>query len=252
MTSVQQKQANQNLEPVNKENPLFNIIFNIFLPVLILNRLAPKLGENGPVIGLILALLFPLAYGAYEYYRTRTHNLISILGFINVLFTGGFALVELEGRWFAFKEAFFPLLIGIGVLISIFIKRPFMKKLFWNSSIFNVEKIESQLSAENKVPLLDRLFTVATGLFALSFLISSALNYWLAIKIFIPIDSSLSASDRSQILNEQIAQMTWKGYVVIALPMMGFMFGVLFYILYNLKKITGSDINALLKIEAKS
>ena len=100
----------------NKNANLYNIIFNIVLPVVILKQLTER---TNPTFALLLALSFPIAYFFYEYYKTKTKNLISILGFLNILFTGGLALYQVKGIWFAVKEAAFPLIIGIGVYITI-------------------------------------------------------------------------------------------------------------------------------------
>jgi hypothetical protein len=228
------------------ENPLHNLAFNIFLPVIVLNQLSKRIGENGPEIALVIALALPIGYGAYDYIKRKKHNLISALGIINVAFTGGFALLKFEGIWFAVKEAFFPLLIGISVYVANLWGRPLMKTLFWSESVFRVEAIEKVLKERQAESQLKELFHKTTFLFSLSFFISSILNFVLASQIFVEISSTLDATKRSEILNDQISQMTWKGYVVIALPMMIFMGIIMWYLIHKLKKITGYKTEDLL------
>ncbi|WP_374030368.1 VC0807 family protein [Bdellovibrio bacteriovorus] len=103
-----------------KENGLLNIVFNIVLPVLILNKLSKFIG---PFWALVLALAFPLGYGAYDLIKRKKFNAFSALGLLNVLLTGGLALLGLHGFWFAVKEAAFPALVGLFVLGSAFTKK---------------------------------------------------------------------------------------------------------------------------------
>ena len=112
-----------------KENAFLNLIFNIALPVFILNKLSKTIG---PLNALILALAFPLAYGAYDLIKRKKVNAFSILGLLNVSLTGGLALMGLNGFWFAVKEAAFPALVGCFVLGSAFTKKPFIETLFLN------------------------------------------------------------------------------------------------------------------------
>ena len=88
-----------------KENLFVNLIFNLVLPILILRK-----GDDwfGGIIGdwagvptdstlvssilLAIAVLFPIAYGAYDFVRRKKWNFLSILGAISALFTGGIGL----------------------------------------------------------------------------------------------------------------------------------------------------------------
>jgi hypothetical protein len=228
------------------ENPVLNLLFNIALPVFVLNQLTKRLGPDGPLIALIVAILIPIGYGIYDYIVRKKNNAISILGIVNVAFTGGFALLKLDGWWFAIKEAAFPLLIGIAVYISVIWNKPFLKMLFWNENVFRVQAIEARLQERQTEGQLQGLFRRATSLFAFSFFLSAILNFVLAARIFTEIDKTLSEAAQSDLLNQQIAKMTWQGYVVIALPMMVFMGFVLWYLMSRLTKMTGLKLEELL------
>jgi hypothetical protein len=229
-----------------KENPLISITFNIIIPVAVLEQLSKRLGEGGPTIALILALSFPVAYGAWDYMRNHHKNYVSLLGIVNILFTGGFALMQLEGIWFAVKEAGFPLILGLGVFISSFTKTPFMKVLAYNPNVLNTELIEEKLKEGGKQSAFDQHLKNSTHLLTLSFMISAALNFFLARRIFVNIDSSLSKLERTGILNEQIAEMTWLSFVVIMIPLMLFMMIVMWHLLAGIKKMTGLQLNDIL------
>ena len=73
-----------------------NLIIDIVLPVVILNKLSPYLGEQGPLYALLLAVSLPLFHGIFDFIKERKINWLSLLGLFNVLLTGVFALMKLE------------------------------------------------------------------------------------------------------------------------------------------------------------
>lgn len=111
------------------ENAFLNLLFNILLPILILNKGSEMLGA---LAALGLALLFPIAYGLYDLAQRRKVNMFSIIGLLNVSLTGGLAVSGLGGFWFALKEAVFPLIIGVFVAGSALTKKPLIQTLVIN------------------------------------------------------------------------------------------------------------------------
>ena len=95
-----------------RENLILNLACNIVVPTFVLSKLS---GDNrlGPVGGLVVALAFPLGYGAYDFARRRRMNFISILGIVSVLLTGGLGLMKLDGFWFAVKDGALPAFPGL-------------------------------------------------------------------------------------------------------------------------------------------
>ena len=90
----------------HKENFLISLALNIFVPVIILIRFS---GEDmlGPTLGLIVALLFPIGYGIYDFTRRKKFNFISALGIANVLLTGGIGLLRLDPEFIASRKLVF-------------------------------------------------------------------------------------------------------------------------------------------------
>jgi hypothetical protein len=211
--------------------------------VIILHQGAKRLGPSGPMIALGVALAFPILYGAHDYWSRKKPNWISLVGIINVGITGSFALFHLSGHWFWLKEAAFPLIIGFAIFIGNRFGQPFLKGIFWNDRVFQTERISGQLSSPEP---LNRLFKQATDLFSLSFFISAAANFFIATKVFVPIDMALSVTEREAQLNAQIAQMTWKAYLIVAMPMMVFSGFVLWFVVRRLQSMTGLKVEDLL------
>ncbi|UOF01856.1 VC0807 family protein [Bdellovibrio reynosensis] len=231
-------------ETQQKENGFLNLIFNIVLPVLILNKFSKFIG---PVWALLLALAFPLGYGAYDLIKRKKVNAFSALGLLNVLFTGGLALLGLNGFWFAVKEAAFPALVGCFVLGSAFTKKPFVEILFLNPSVMKVDLLEERLKERGKQVEFHQHMKKATMWLSASFAFSALLNFILARKIFTNIDPALPADTQSLQLNEQIAQMTTWSMAVIMVPSILFLLGIFWYLMHGIKTHAGLTTNELLK-----
>lgn len=241
-TSELDSSMNQKTNPP-KENGLLNLIFNIVLPVLILNKLSKLIGS---LYALILALAFPLSYGAYDLVKRKKVNAFSALGLLNVAFTGGLALLGLNGFWFAVKEAAFPSLVGLFVLGSAFTKRPFIETLFLNPSIMKVDLLEQRLQENGKQKEFHEHLQKATKWLSLSFAFSAVLNFVLARAIFTNIDSSLPQEAQSQILNEQIAKMTTWSMGIIMVPSIVFLMIIFWYLMRGVKSYSGLTTNDLI------
>lgn len=229
--------------PDKNENAVLSLLFNIALPVFLLNKLTDplkdRIGEHGPTVALILALAFPLGYGLHDYLINKKKNAISLLGFLNILFTGGLALLQLKGIWFAVKEAAFPLLIGIFVYFSIYGKKPFIELFIYNPNLLKINLIEEKLAERQQSENFKKHLRLSTIFLAGSFLLSAILNFVLAIRIFVPIDESLSKSEYASILNQQIAEMTWLSWFVIMIPSMLCLFAILWHLFSGIQKMTG-------------
>lgn len=205
------------------------------LPVMILNRAAPFLEPDGPIKALIIAIAIPLVHGLYGLWTDKKVNWISVLGVLNVALTGGFGLMKLAGLWFAVKEASVPALIGCFVFASSFRKRPLFSFFIEQPALFKVDLIQQKISERSENAKYKRLLKKCTLLFSGTFFISSLLNFILAIRIFTIIPTHLSEHEKGEILNQQIADMTLQGYIVIALPLM-IITGSLFY--YCLRRLS--------------
>ena len=222
-----------------RENPFFSLLFNILIPIILLNKGHLFLGDNAGILILILALMFPIFYGIFDFIKNKRKNIISAFGTINVLFTGGFALYKLDGIWFAIKEAAFPLLIGVFVFISAYTKKNFFEYLIRYSHLFKWDLIEEKIKAFSSENHLQILFRKSTIMFSISFFISAILNFILALYIFSEEGTlGISSSEKEILLNKKIADMTWLGFIVIGLPMTLFAFGIFWWFLKKLAKIT--------------
>lgn len=226
------------------ENSWMNLIFNIILPVLILNKLTKYLG---PLNALLLALAFPLCYGVYDLIKRKKVNAFSALGLINVSVTGGLALLGIHGFWFAVKEAAFPTLVGLFVFGSAFSKKPFIESIFLNPGVMKVDLLEEKLKINDKQSEFHQHLKKATMWLSLSFVFSAVCNFLLARRIFTNIDADLTSEAKSILLNEQIAKMTTWSMTIIMVPSILFLLGIFWYLMRGVKEFSGLTTDDLMK-----
>jgi hypothetical protein len=241
-----------------KESPLWNLAFNIVIPAILLTKytnLCARFHFDGIIFpfnvgvstnqaganGLLLALLFPLAYFFYDLVIRGKRNMISILGFFGILVTGVVGIMQLPSQWIAVKDAAIPLVIGLAILISLKTKYPLIKKVFYNEEIIDTEKVNAALTERDAHAAFERVFVVSTYWMFLSFLISSVLHYFVALHF---LKSAIPT-------NEEIGQlMAWK-YPFIVLPLTVIMMVIVFYIFNRIAKITGLKLEEMVIVDKK-
>jgi hypothetical protein len=218
-------------QPPKKESLLLNLLLNIVIPTLILTKLS---GDEylGNKLALVTALAFPLGYGLRDFIAMRRINVFSALGLISILLTGGISLLELDPRYIAIKEAAIPGMIGLATLISIRTPYPLVKVFIYNDKVLKIEKVDAALHAHQKEASMGKTLRTASYLVALSFFVSSALNYALA-KIVLVSPPGTAA------FNEELGKMTALSYPVIVVPAMLVMIFTLFYLFRSIHKLTG-------------
>lgn len=216
--------------PARKESFLANLLLNIVIPAVILSKLSSEqyLGTQGAIV---VALAFPLGYGIRDYFITRKVNLLSALGFISILLTGGISLLQLDPQYIAIKEAAIPGLIGIATLISVKTRYPLVKTFVYNGKLLKVEKVSEALAARGTEAAFEKVLRNTSYLIAGSFFLSSFLNYVLA-KIVMVSPAGTEA------FNIELGRMTALSYPVIVIPAMVVMMGSLFYLFRNIRRLT--------------
>jgi len=219
-------------------NTFLELIFNIVIPSVILMKLSG--GEYlGSVYALVVALLFPIGYGLYDFIRNKSMNFISLLGFLSTLLTGGIGLFELDVEWLAIKEAAIPSAIGLVVLISGFWGKPLIAKILLNPILFNLDLIYQALLDQDKTNEFKTKIQRANHLLSITFVFSATMNYLLAKWIVV------SPAGTTK-FNEQLGEMTMLSYPVIAIPSMVMLSAIMFYVVKSVMKLTGLKFDQIL------
>lgn len=235
-----QQSETHNDKPAEKqESLLLNLLCNIILPTLILTKLSNE-DYLGIKLAIIIALAFPLIYGLHDFITRGKLNFFSGLGVVSVSLTGGISLLEMDAIYIAIKEASIPGVLGIATLLSLKTSQPLIHTLLLNDKVFDVSRINQALDSHNRQSEFDQLLINASWILAGSFFLSSLLNYLLAVII-------LTAEPGTVAFNEQLGKMTALSFPVIALPAMAVMMGNIFYLFRGIKKLTGLELENIVK-----
>ena len=226
------------------ENPLLNIFVNVLLPIVALSQLS-KSGDKswhiGPEYGMAVAVAFPFIYGVVFFFKNKKFNFYSVLGIISVLLTGFItihvwnedgSIKENADLLFAIKEAAIPLMLGAAMLYSHRTKNPLIDVFFLNPDIFDIKKIEETAKEKNTFNDYLAFRLKLTWMFASSFLLSSLLNFILAMYL-------LKDANDKESYNLAVGKVMGYGYLVIGIPLMIIMVGCLIYLMRTISRITG-------------
>ncbi|OZA30274.1 MAG: MFS transporter [Hydrogenophilales bacterium 17-61-9] len=229
----------QTMTDTAKPNMLIELLITLIIPSLILMKLSGP--ENlGAVYALLLALVFPLAWGARDLLMRRKLNLFAALGLVSILLTGGIGLLQLDTQWLAIKEAAIPGLIGLAVVVSAYTSKPLVRVLLFSPALMNVERIQQSLSQRGTGDAFDARLKAATWMLGGSFFFSAAMNYVLATWIVV-------SPAGTPAFNEELGRLTLLSYPMIALPSMLIMMAVLYYLARSIRELAGLKLAEALK-----
>lgn len=218
------------------DNGFLNLIINVVIPSVILTKFsAPE--KLGQVNALILALSFPILYGAWDFFTKKKFNFISALGLLSVILTGGIGLLKLDKTWMIVKETSIPLIIGLAVLYSQRTSKPLAKVIF--EQIFNLEKIKEEFSKTENPGLIEELLKKFGYYLSYTFFLSAFLNFVLAKVILIGEPGSVE-------FNESLGKMTALSFPVISVPTLIVLGFIIFKLINTIKHSTNKDIEEFL------
>jgi len=245
MSKLQHSTADQRDSEVKSKPPslLWNLVFNLILPTLILTKLS---GEQflGIKPAILVALAFPLVYGIREFVNLKKVNFFSAFGIVSVSLTGGISLLELDPVYIAIKEAAIPGMLGIATLLSLKTSQPLIHTFLLNESVMNMAEISKALKENSAEAAFDKLLVNASWVLSGSFFLSSALNYILAVVL-------LTADPGTEIFNQQLGRMTALSFPVIALPLTLFLMANLVYVFRGITRLTGMPFEDILNVETE-
>ncbi len=222
-----------------KPSPWLELLITIVVPALVLMQLSSA-SRLGPAGALLLALAFPLGWGARELIRQRKLNLMAAIGVVSTLLTGGIGLLALDPKWLAVKEAAVPGAIGLAVLISARTRYPLVRVLVFNRALFDVERVQQALRERGTETAFEAKLLNATVMLAGTFLFSAVMNYLLARWV-------VTSPAGSEAFNAELGRMTLLSYPVIAIPSMLMMAGVMFYLARGARRLSGLELEQMLR-----
>jgi intracellular septation protein A len=224
-------------EPAKQENLLLNLVCNLALPTLILMKFSSD-KWLGPLWGLVIALAFPVGYGAWDFVKRRKANFISIIGFVSVLLSGGFGLMHVNGFWFAVKDAAMPTLIGIAVLLSLRTKQPLVRSILFSDQVIDVPRVDAALDVRQTHADFERLLVRASYALAATFFCSAALNFFVARWL-------IRSAPGTEAFNIELGKMHSTGLAITTIPAMAMMMFTLWRLIVGIQALTGLETDAI-------
>jgi hypothetical protein len=254
-------ESSQSTKSNLSENLWVNMFFNLLLPILILKKgdewfgqfignLTDAPSDSSLVASILLgsAVLFPVSYGVYDFIRRKKCNILSVLGAVSTLLTGGIGLVPGGSvSMFAIKEAALPGIIGILIVVTLKTKNPLVKMFLFNPDIFDVDKIRHHLEMNHAEQAFNRLLAQCTWLLVGAFGISSILNYILARIIVVT-----EPFDNKSAFNDEIGVMMMWSFPVISAPCMVVSVYAILKITKGIHSLTGLTLEDITKTKRTS
>ena len=234
--------ASANTAPKKKPSSsrlFIDLVVCIIIPTLILKKLSGEdmLGTNW---ALVAALSLPLGVAIWEFASNKKISFVPALGFISILLTGGIGLLQLPKEYIAIKEALIPGVIAIATVLSTYTKYPLVRTFLYNDAVMETEKVAKHLANLNKQNEFDQMMVKATWMLASSFILSAVLNYLLAKWIVV-------SPSGTEAFNSELGTMSLYSYPVIVLPCMVITMFALYYVISNIKKLTGLGLEDLIR-----
>jgi hypothetical protein len=220
--------------PDKPQNPLLDLVLNVVLPSLILEKLS-KPAYLGPQWALVVAVSIPLAYGLWSFSQKRGMNFFSVFGLVAIIFTGGLGLLKLDPVWFSAKEAAFPLFLGLAFPLSLRFGRPLVNEMLLNPQVVNVPLIQKSLDTPQRVSGFASLLKKASWGMAGTMLCSSIANFFLCWYVL------NGKTPGTEEYTQAIGKQNWMGFIVIGIPMFVVTLMLFFWFLKRITALTGLE-----------
>ena len=168
--------------------------------------------------------------------------MISILGAVSALLTGGIGLIPgATASMFAVKEAALPAILAIATIVTLKTEKPLVKLFLYNPDFLNVSRIESALDLRNSREAFDLLLKRCTWYIAVSFILSAGLNYILARMIVVT-----EPYQDKKAFNEEVGAMMGWSFPVISIPCMIVTFFAFWQLMKGIKAHAGLELEEVL------
>ncbi|MDR2982155.1 MAG: hypothetical protein LBV12_07910 [Puniceicoccales bacterium] len=228
------------------ENIWLSLACNVAIPAILLSKGDAWLGKwLQPGMVLVVALLFPVGYFCFDFFRRRQANMLSIIGFLGTLASGGLGLLKMDPLWVAVKEASVPLIIGMVVFVADRMGRPILRSLLLNETIINMPRINTAIDERGTRTEFEKSIGKAGTLLSGTFVFSGALNFLLA-RLIIKTHPEIDAA----VFNQELGQMTLWSWPVIVLPTMVVFVFALMRLLKSIQRLSGLKEEELFKQKA--
>lgn len=195
-------------------------------------------GWFSPKVGLVVALAFPLGFAVASLAREGRPSGLAVLSLVSVVVSGGVGLLELDTRWFAYKEAVIPVLFGLVFAATAATPRPAVGLVL--ERVLDPERTVRALDrtgqADRYAALARRATVELAAVTAASGLASCGLARWMVV-----------APAGTEAFSQELGRYTGASFVVVTVPVMAASVWVLMRAMRQLEDALGEPIDGLLR-----
>lgn len=216
---------------------IIEIVVNVVAPTIVLLFLSGEatLGTRG---GLATALAFPILHSVRSVVIAGRVSPLAILAFISILLTGGIGLLEIEVRWFAWKEAAFPLFFGLASVLSTRTRWPVIPVIL--ERVLDLDKVHQELDGRGERAAFEADLIRGTWQIGAIFLLTAVASFLLA-------RFMVHSPTGTEAFNTELGSYTATSFPAIGIPSTAAMVWVLRGVLIRIEERTGHEIDDLLK-----
>jgi hypothetical protein len=212
------------------------LVFNVALPAAVMSwGSSPE--RLGPVWGLVVALSSPLGFSAWTVARDRRVSPLALVMVVSVLLTGGIGLLELDVRWFAWKEAAVPGALALLATASLSSRWPAVAAVL--DPLLDHEIVDAALDARGQRDAHAAAMRRATARLAAALAVSAGIGFAFARWM-------VTSPTGTEAFTAELGAYTGWSYLVVGGPSAAMMVWVLRDLLDGLVERTGLELEELL------
>ncbi len=216
---------------------ILEIIVNVVAPTIVLMMLSSDayLGSAG---GLLAALAFPTGHSIRGVIRAGRVSPLAVIALVSILLTGGIGLLEIEVRWFAWKEAAFSLFFGVATVASTRTRWPAIPTML--DPLLDSDKLNALLDQRQQREGYEADLMRATWMLGAVFLITAVASFFFA-------RFMVTSPTGTEAFNTELGRYTAISFPAIGIPSTVLMVWVLRGVLISIEQRTGQEIDDLLR-----
>lgn len=192
----------------------------------------------GPVWSLVVALLFPMGHGLVTMITESRVSPIAVLALVSVSMTGGIGLLKLDARWFAWKEAAFPLLLGGLAVASVRTRWAALPTLL--DPLLDSERMHALLRERGQEAAHEEALRLATWRLGMVFVLTALATFFFA-------EYMVTSPSGTEAFNAELGRYTGLALPVVGIPSTLLMLVVMRSVLIGIEERTGVEIDDLVR-----
>lgn len=218
------------------------LVIGFVIPTIILMTLSDE-SKLGPLLAMTLALIPPIALEIYSFFSGRKASIISLFAIIGVLLIGAISLFGLSEEWLGARRAGFYVIAAGFIAAVLLFKRDWIDKGL--GKIIDMPTVRAAAKKKNTETEISNHISKVGYILVIFLLLIAIWSYVLTVIV-------ITAPTGSSEFNPQYAELRLIGIPLVSGPLLIGMAALLVYLAHGFEKLTGIDIETLLKKKDRS